>query len=144
MKAWGIFIALIGFIGWIGQVLTIVSPQLAVKLGMAEPASEVDPVFLTDFKAEALWDIFILWNLPVAGVLLAFNNPLWIYFGLFGGSTYLYFSGRNIIQRISLNRKGIRIGTAQNIKLAYIFCFLWGVSGAVTIGLAISSLHQRF
>jgi hypothetical protein len=140
---WGIFITLLGLIGWGGQVITMLSPKLAVKLGVAEPESEVDPVFATDFRAEATWDSCIQWNLLVAGILLTINNPYWVYLGLFGGSTYLYISGRNIIQRIFMSHRNIKIGTPTNIKIAYIFCSLWGISGLITLIFALNVLITK-
>ncbi len=137
---WGIFLTLLGLIGWCGQVITMLSPKLAAKLGVAESESEVDPAFAADFRAEATWDSFILWILPVAGILLALNNPFWVYFGLVGGSIYLYFSGRGIMQRIFMSRKNIKIGTPANLKTAYIFCGLWGISGLITIIMALNLL----
>ena len=139
----GIFITLLGLICWGGQVITMISPKLAARLGVAEPESEVDPAFAADFRAEATWDSFILWNLPIAGILLCINNPLWVYFGLYGGSTYLYFSGRNILQRIYMGRRNINIGPPINVKIAYMFSVLWGVSGITTIILAIHELLTK-
>jgi hypothetical protein len=137
---WGVFIALLGFIGWGGQVITMLSPKLAAKLLAAEPESEVDPVFAVDFRAEATWDSLIQWNLLAAGILLIINNPLWVYFGLFGGSTHLYISGRGILQRVFMSRRNIRIGRPSNIRIGYLFLSLWGMSGAVTIILALNEL----
>ena len=47
-------------------------------------------------RGEAIWDSVTLWTLPLAGVLLLLNNPLWVYFGLVGGGMYLYFAGRGL------------------------------------------------
>lgn len=138
---WGIFITLLGLIGWGGQLITVLSPKLAAKIGVAEPESEVDPVFAVDFKAEATWDSLIQWNLLITGILLIINNPIWVYFGVFGGSTHIYISGRNILQRYFMSKRNIKIGTPANIKLAYIFCSLWGISGLVTLILALAKLN---
>ena len=140
---WGIFITLISLIAWIGQVITLFSPELAAKLGVAESESEVDPAFAADFLAEAAWDTFILWTLPAAGILLILDNYMWPYFGLIGGGIYLYFSGRNIIQRIFMTKRGIRIGTLANVKAAYMFCSLWGISGIITIIMAVNTLAAK-
>jgi hypothetical protein len=140
---WGVVLTLLSLIGWAGQVITALSPRTGTKLGLAEPESMVDPAFAADVRAEAIWDIFVLWTLPVAGILLILNHSWWAYFGLVGGGMYLYFAGRGILQRLIMKRRGFRIGTPTNVKLAYVFCSLWGVAAVVTIALAVTALPLR-
>jgi hypothetical protein len=139
---WGILIFILGLIAWAGQIISAISPQLAAQLGITETESEVDPAFHADIRAEAFWDSIVLWTFPLAGILLALNNLFWVYFGLIGGSIYLYYSGRGIMQRIFMSRKNIKIGTPTNIKAAYMFCSLWGISGIITIILSFNQLIE--
>lgn len=134
---WGVFLTVLTMIAWAGQVIYATSPRLGLKLNVGEAESEVDPVFFIDAHGEAIWDSMILWTLPVAGILLIFNNPLWVYFGLIGGGSYLYFAGRNLTTRYMMQSKGIRIGTLQNIKMGYSFITLWGLTAMITIVMAV-------
>ena len=93
---WGIILTILSSIGYFGQVISAFWPETAAKLGLTEAEADVDPTFYADMRGEAFWDTAILWTLPVAGVLLMLNNPLWAYFGLVGGGMYLYFAGRGI------------------------------------------------
>lgn len=138
--AWGIFLTVLSFLAWAGQVVTVLSPNVASKLGLTETDSEVDRTFAADIRAEAIWDSFILWILPVAGILLALGHLWWVYFGLVGGSMYLYFAGRGIVQRSVMIRRGVQIGTPTNIKVAFVFNSLWGVSAIITIILALKAM----
>jgi len=138
---WGVVLTLLSLIGWVGQAIAALSPRTAARLGLAE--SEVDAAFAADVRAEAIWDIFVLWTLPVAGILLILNHSWWAYFGLVGGGMYLYFAGRGILQRLFMQRRGIRIGTPTNVKSAYVFCSLWGVAAVVTIALAVTAQPLR-
>jgi hypothetical protein len=140
---WGVILTLLSLLGWIGQTITALSPSMGAKLGLAEPESKVDPAFAADVRAEAIWDVFVLWTLPVSGILLILNHSWWAYFGLVGGGMYLYFAGRGILQRLILQRRGVRIGTPTNVKVAYVFCSLWGVASVVTIALAVAALPLR-
>jgi len=140
---WGAFLTVLTLIAWAGQVIYAISPQLGAKLGVGEAESDVDPVFYIDARGEAIWDSLIIWTLPVAGILLMLNNPLWAYFGLVGGGSYLYFAGRNLTTRSMLQRRGIRIGTPNNIKIAYAFTALWGLAGFFTILKSIIFLEGR-
>ncbi|MFC1907364.1 hypothetical protein ACFLW8_04695 [Chloroflexota bacterium] len=125
---------------WLGQTISAFSPRLAVKLGLTERESDVDPAFYGDIRGEAIWDTVILWTLPVAGILLISNNTLWAYFGLIGGGMYLYFAGRGIAVRLTMQRRGIRIGAPGTRKIAYLFLSIWGLIAVVTIVMAAAAL----
>jgi len=137
---WGIILTILSSIGYFGQVLTAFWPDTAAKLGLTEPESEVDPAFFADVRGEAFWDTAILWTLPVAGVLIILNSSIWPYFGLVGGGMYLYFAGRGIVVRKEMQRRGIRIGTDDALKVAYVFLTLWGLAAGITIIMAIVAL----
>jgi hypothetical protein len=137
---WGIILTILSSIGYFGQVITAFWPDTAARLGLTEPESEVDPAFFADVRGEAFWDTAILWTLPVAGVLLILNSSIWPYFGLVGGGMYLYFAGRGIVVRKEMQRRGIRIGTDDALKVAYVFLTLWGLAAVITIIMAIVAL----
>jgi len=121
---WRVFLTVLTLIAWIGQVVYAISPSLGAKIGVGEAETNVHPVFYIDARGEAIWDAMIIWTLPVSGILLIFNNPYWVYFGLIGGGSYLYFTGRNITTRLMMQRNNIAIGTENNIKLGYLFVLL--------------------
>ncbi|MFC2000903.1 hypothetical protein ACFLUZ_00150 [Chloroflexota bacterium] len=138
---WGVVLIIFTMlVCWLGQTITVFSPKLALKLGLTDSESDVDSTYYTDGRGEAIWDIIILWTLPVAGVLLILNNTLWAYFGLVGGGSYLYFAGRGIAVRLAMQHRGIRIGAPGTLKFIYFFLILWGLIAVVTIIMAISAL----
>jgi hypothetical protein len=53
---------------------------------------------------------------------------------------YLYFAGRGIVVRRVMQRRGIRIGPPETLKVAYIFLTLWGLAAVITIVLALATL----
>ncbi len=137
---WGILLIAFGLIAWGGQVLSAVTPRLAEQLGLTEPEAEVNTAFYADVLGEARWDSLTLWTLPFAGILIILNSPIWVYFGLVGGSMYLYFAGRAIFTRLVLKRKGVRIGKPELVKIYFIFVTLWGLIGLATIIKAVRVL----
>ena len=138
---WGVILIIFTLlICWLGQIIATFFPKLAVKMQLVEPESEVDPTFYADARGETIWDSFILWTLPVAGILLILNNDYWVYFGLIGSGSYLYFAGRGIVTRLVMQHRGIRIGAPGTLKLFYAFLVLWSLIAIVTIFLASSSL----
>jgi hypothetical protein len=135
---WGIILVSVTLKCWVGQIIIAFSPKVAVKIKIAEAKSDVDSTFFADMRSQAIWDAFSLWTLPVTGVLLIMNNNLWIYFGLIGGSMYLYFVGRGITSRLIMKRRGINIGKS-NLKVNLVLT-LWGFMAIVTIIMAVMTL----
>jgi hypothetical protein len=138
---WGLILIIFTLIVcWVAQVINAFSPKLAARLGVAEPESDVDPTFFVDGRGEAIWDALILWTLPVAGILLIVNSPLWAYLGLIGGGMYLYFAGRMVVVRLALQRHRIQIGKPGMVKLYNVVLILWGLIAVVTIIMAVAAL----
>jgi hypothetical protein len=137
---WGAILTIFSLLCWVGQTISAFSPKVAASLGLTEPESDVDPAFYADVRGEAIWDTIILWTLPVAGILFMFNNLLWVYFGLVGGGMYLYFVGRGIAVRLTMQRRGVRIGKPGTLKVVYVFLSLWGLIAVVTVIMAIAAL----
>ncbi len=136
---WGLILIVFSLIGWLGQVISLISPKVGAELGVCEPESDVDSVYWADIRGEALWDSLILWTLPVAGILMLLDNPLWTYFGLVGGGMWLYFAGRAVLTRTNMQRRGIRIGTQKTLAINYTFIIIWGLIAVVTIFMAYSA-----
>jgi len=137
---WGWIVLLLSSLAYFGQLIAAFWPGTAEKLGMTESESDVDPVFYADVRGEIFLDICTLWTLPLAGLLLVLNNSFWVYLGLIGGSMYLYFAGRGIIVRRMMLKRGIPIGSRENLKINYIFLFIWGTMAIITIIIAINNL----
>ncbi len=140
--AWGIVVVTLSLLCWGGQTVSWLSPVTAARLGVAEAEDAVEPTFWADIRGEALWDAFTLWTLVVAGVLLIADVAAWAYFGLVGGGMYVYFAGRGILARAEMQRRGLRAGTAQDLRAAYIMLPIWGVVGIVTIFAAVGALSS--
>jgi len=139
---WGLILIVFGLIAWGGQVISAFSPKYAQRIGLMEPEAEVEPVFYADARGEARWDTLTLWTLPFAGLLIIIQSSLWIYFGMIGGSIYLYFTGRAIFTRLEFKRGGVRIGKPELLKTYYIFMSLWGLIGLATIIKAVRSISK--
>ena len=137
---WGIVLVASSLLCWGGQTIVCFAPATGVRLGLSETEADVEPTFWADVRGEALWDFLTLWTLVMAGVLLIIDQPAWAYFGLVGGSMYLYFAGRGILTRVAMLRRGLRIGTPKGVKVVFIFLTIWGVTGLATIVAAVTAL----
>jgi hypothetical protein len=140
---WGTTILVIGMIAWGGQLLAAMSHDVAARFGLVESSTDIDPAFDADIRAEAPWDALTNWTLPLAGLLLLFEESNWAYLGLIGGSIYLYFGGRGIAQRVSMRNAGIPIGSKSTVRTAMAALAIWMLAGAVTIALAAGDLQAK-
>ena len=55
---------------------------------------------------------------------------------------YLYFGGRGILARAAMERRGLQIGSPQNVRLGYVFSAAWATMALVTIVAAIVSIES--
>ena len=137
---WGLLVVVVALIGWLGQLVSWLAPDTAVRLTLMEAEADVEPVYWADIRGEAMWDSLVLWTLPLAGLLLMMAEPRWAIFGLVGGSAFLYFAGRGILTRAAMQRRGFRIGATQNVRLGYTFLAVWAGVALITILAAADSL----
>lgn len=138
---WGVIVIVLSLLSWGGQALSWAAPTLAVRWKLMEAEGDVEATFWADERAEALWDTLTLWTMVVAGVLLIADVDSWVYFGLVGGGMYLYFAGRGILARSAMVRRGLRIGSQENVRLGYVFCAIWAAMALVTVAAAIVSIE---
>ena len=137
---WGIVVTALSLLCWGGQAVVWLAPATGVRLSLSEAEDDVEPMYWADIRGEAAWDLFTLWTLVVAGVLLIIDHPAWASFGLVGGGMYVYFAGRGISTRASMQRRGFRVGTPLNLKLGYTLLAIWGLMGLIVIAAAVVAL----
>ncbi len=138
---WGIVVLALALLAWGGQLVSWLAPDTAVRLSVMESEDSVEPSFYSDVKAEAMWDSLTLWTMVVAGILLLAGNQWWTYFGLVGGGMFIYFAGRGIASRRSIQQAGFSVGQPKTVAQAYVFLALWGSVGLITVITAITSLQ---
>ena len=138
--AWGLIVLVLGSIAWLGQMTAWLAPRTAVRLSLMEAEADVEPTYWADIRGEAIWDTLILWTLPLAGLLLVLDEPGWAIFGLVGGGAFLYFAGRGIVTRRTMQAEGLRVGAPQNVRMGYVFLLVWGVVALVTSVVAATAL----
>jgi hypothetical protein len=122
----GIVVIIAGLICWIGQVLSFYSPHIAVKIGLCEPESEMDPtLYIIETKAHGLTDMLLTWILPASGFLMILEIEFWPILALIGSGIYLYFPGIIILHRIFLKKEEKKIGSSSAVIGTYVFGTLW-------------------
>jgi hypothetical protein len=140
----GIIVIIVGLIAWIGQSLAVFALPTAVRLGLFEPQDEVDQsTFLFERYSMGIMDILLAWTLPLSALLMIVERNYWPFFALVGGGVYLYFPGVFMITRIVLKRHGKKVGRQSSVRAAYMFGWIWILSAATMIVLAVIELRNR-
>ena len=141
ITALGIAVIVLGLIVWIGQALSFFVPDVATRLAVNSPADEMDEsLYIIETRANGLSDILLTWTFPLAGLLLILEHPAWPFLALIGGAIYIYFALLTIFTRVFLKQHGRKIGSAGDVRTAYVFSVLWLTTAAIMIVLAIQAL----
>lgn len=139
----GLVVLMVGLIVWLGQSLTFLKPDLAVKLGVLEPEGEVDPTLhIIEARAMGLADMLLAWILPAFALAMLLGHPAWPYLALFGAGVFVYFSSVFMLSRGYLKQRGKKVGRPASERAAYVFGTIWIGAALVMAGLAVTALTR--
>lgn len=129
--ALGIVAVVLGAIGLIGQLVSVVNFKLAQQWGLQEKEHSTDPLYWRLERNTALWDLFVIWTLPVAGVLMLLDHSWWPFVALVAGGVYADLGGREVAKVLGLRSEGVRIGRQGEVRFALAFLGLWSAAGVI-------------
>ena len=125
---------------YVGQLISVLNFPLAQRLGLQESADEVDAIFAGLELGTAKWDLFVLWVLPVAGVLMLIGHSLWPAAALVGGALHIDTGGREAFKWLGLREAGIRLGSAGQQRLYVGTLVVFIVVGGLAVSTAVIEL----
>lgn len=137
MKSILAIMCLLGWILYVGQLISVANFGLAQRLGLQESPDDADPLSSEVELWAARWDLLWLWTLPAAGVLMLMNHWLWPYAALIGGGAFVDAGGREAAKVLGLRGAGVRTGSQGERRLAMAVYTYFIVAGlfAVVVGL---------
>jgi hypothetical protein len=124
----------------IAQLISSLNFEFAQKLGIQENPEESDGILQRAERYVAYWDLVTLVWLPLAGLLMVINHPLWPYVALIGGAIYFDASGREAAKNLSLKHEVFKIGTPQQQKVFFASYVIMVVIGVGIVGYALAAL----
>lgn len=137
-----VLVIILGLICWMGQTLVVFKPQIAEKLGVAEPEDEIDrSMYLYERYSQGIPDALLTWMLPASALMMLLEYELWPLLALVGGGVYLYFPSVFSITRIVLKRDGLKVGSPASQVTAYVLGALWTLSAIYMIVLAVGEIR---
>ncbi len=132
MKTILAILALLVGLGFFGQIVSVISFKLAQKLGLQERDEATDPIYRHLERNTARWDLFVLWTLPLAAILMLIEHRWWPYAALLGGGIYFDAGGREAAKILGLRAEGVRTGTARETRFGLSY-----FASMVIVGLAL-------
>jgi hypothetical protein len=138
--ATGIIALVLGLTGFIGQAISSVNFPLAQRLGLQEKDDETEPLFRRLELNTAQWDLFVLWTLPLAGILMLVDHAWWPYVALIAGGVSVDTAGREAAKWRGLRAGGIRIGGEKDAKVFHGFMWATAAVGLWVIVFALLDL----
>ena len=127
-------LCLVGWLLYVGQLISVANFGLAQRLGLQESPGHADPLLSQLELWTARRDLLSLWTLPVAGVLMLTNHWSWPYAAMIGGGAFVDAGGREAAKVFGLKQGGVRIGSQQEFRVAigaYIYLI---AAGCLAIG----------
>lgn len=117
-------------IAFLGQLLCLIAPDLATKVGVSDQKELVEKAhYIIEGKAEAVADSLLLWVLPLGILLKIFGIDSWQVVTLIGSGIYMYFSILIVLTRIFLRKHQLKYGTNEMYKMTILFGMIWFLTG---------------
>jgi len=136
----GLVCVVIGALFYAAQLISSINFALAQRLGLQEKAEHADPLVSRLELRTVRWDLFSLWTVPVAGILMLLDHSWWPYGGLIGGGVYVDAGGREAAKYLGLSAHGVGVGTPNELRLAIgVFASLI-VIGVLMIAISLAKL----
>lgn len=114
--ALGLLALIVGAFGVVGQVVSALDFRVAQRLGFQEKDEGTDALYRLLELHTARWDLFVLWTLPVAGILMLLDHPWWPYAALLAGGVNLDAGGREAAKILGARAAGVRVGTPRETR----------------------------
>jgi hypothetical protein len=136
----GIACVFFGLVGFVGQFVSTVDFSLAQGLGLQEKDDGTEPLYRRLERSTARWDLFVLWTLPAAGVLMLVGHPWWPYLALVAGGVHVDTAGREAAKALGLRRHGVKTGSEKEMRLYFSFLGLMALIGGWCIAYGFATL----
>jgi hypothetical protein len=140
ITATGLVCVVFGLVGFVGQLISTVNFGLSQRLGLQEADDETDPLYRRLELNTARWDLFVLWTLPAAGVLMLFDHVWWPYLAIVAGSVHMDTAGREAVKVLGLSKHGVRIGTTKEKRLCFSYFGLMLLIGVWCVAYGVATL----
>ncbi len=128
---------MIALLLYVGQIISAANFSLAQRLGLQESPDHADPLFNHLELWTARWDVWSLWTLPAAGILMLIDHWLWPYAAMIGGGAFVDAGGREAAKIFGLKEQGVRVGSQREFLVAMAAYIYLIATGCLSIGFGL-------
>ena len=129
--ALGIVGLVVGVAGLVGQLYSALTPKLVPRQRAQDEGSGPDRLYRRLERNSALSDLFVIWTLPVAGILMLLDHSWWPSVALVAAGACAASGGRELAKMLSFRNEGVAIGGEGEIRLALTFVGLWAILAVI-------------
>ena len=130
-------LCLVALLLYVGQAISVANFSLAQRFGLQESPKHTDPIFNHLELWTARWDLWVLWTLPAAGILMWLDHWLWPFAAIIGGGAFVDAGGREAAKVFGLKGKGVRIGSRREFFAAIAAYVYLIVAGFLSVGIGL-------
>ena len=125
----------------LGQIISSINFPLAQQLGLQENPDKTDPLLQRAERYTAYWDLLTLVWMPIAGVLMIINHPLWPMMALIGGAIYFDAAGREAAKNLSFKHGGLKVGSPKQHRLFFATYIVMAILGVIVVMYSLEKLY---
>ena len=133
-------LCLVALLLYVGQVISVANFGLAQRLELQESPEHTDPIFNYLELWTARWDLWVLWTLPAAGILMLFDHWLWPYAAIIGGGAFVDAGGHEAVKIFGLKEQGVQIGSQREFLIATAAYIYLIATGCLSIGIGLCEI----
>ena len=130
-------LCLVALLLYVGQAISVANFSLAQRLALQESPDHTDPLLSHLELWTARWDLWILWTLPAAGILMLIDHWLWPYAAMIGGGAFVDAGGREAAKVLGLKEKSVRVGSQREFLAATAAYIYMIATGCLSIGIGL-------
>lgn len=122
---------------YLGQLISVANFSLAQRLGLQESSDQTEPVHSCLELWTARWDLWVLWTLPAAGILMLIGHWLWPYAAMIGGGAFVDAGGREAAKIFGLKGQRVQVGSRREFLVAMAAYIYLIATGCLSIGVGL-------
>jgi hypothetical protein len=122
---------------YLGQLISVANVRLAQGLGLQESPEHTDPLSSHLELWTARWDLWVLWTLPAAGILMLIEHWAWPYAAMIGGGAFVDAGGREAAKVLGLKDQDVRVGSQREFRIAMAVYVYLVAAGFLSIGIGL-------
>ena len=127
---------------FVGQLISSINFSFAQKIGLQENPAHADPLVQRAERYVAYWDLVTLGWLPLSGMLMLLDHPLWPLMAFFGSAIYIDTAGREAVKNLSFKHEGLQVGAPNQHRFFFATYIIMLAIGLLTLVVSLVAITE--